>query len=137
MRQAFRRFAEKTAEVIGSPWTFLVAVALIVICGTSGALLGFTSFWHLLLDAMTILTFLMLFLLQNSQNRHAKATHLKLNELIRAVEGAHTHLVNLENLSDEQIERLERAFLRLRERHSGTSEQALEAVVQKLDEQAA
>jgi low affinity Fe/Cu permease len=51
--------------------------------------LGFSSFWFLLLDAMTILTFLMVFLLQNSQNRHAKTTHLKLNELIRAVEGAH------------------------------------------------
>jgi low affinity Fe/Cu permease len=128
VNEMFRTFANGTAKVMGSPWTFFSAVLLIIIWACSYRLFvhpgatedqwkrGFDT-WQLIINtATTIITFLMVFLIQNTQNRDAKAIHLKLDELIRAVEGARTHLVDLENLTDEELDRLEREFRRIHER---------------------
>ncbi len=113
----FRLFAERTASAIGSSGAFFAAVALILVWGISGLFFHFSDFWQLLVNTLTnVLTFLIVFLIQNSQNRDTKAIHLKLDELIRAVGQARTHLVGLENLSDDDLERLERQFQRIRQR---------------------
>ncbi len=114
MKDVFRQFATATAEAGGSPWTFLAAVAIVVVWGISGPLFGFSDTWQLVINTgTTIVTFLMVFLVQNTQNRDARAIHLKLDELLRAVQGARTGLVNLEALSDEDLHGLQRQFERL------------------------
>jgi low affinity Fe/Cu permease len=111
VKETFRRFATGSSEAAGSPWTFMLALLVIIVWGVSGPLFGFSDTWQLVINTgTTIVTFLMVFLVQNAQNRDAKATHLKLDELIRAVEGARTGLVNLETLSDEQLEKLHQQF---------------------------
>jgi low affinity Fe/Cu permease len=134
MNELFRTFANGTAKVMGSPWTFFGAVLLIIVWASSYRLFvppganedqwkkGFDT-WQLIINtATTIITFLMVFLIQNTQNRDAKAIHLKLDELIRALAGARTHLVDLENLTDEELNRLEREFRRIHEREKRKSE---------------
>src|SRR2546421_2767684 len=113
----FTRFAKWTARMAGRPVAFVAAVGIIALWGLSGPLFGFSDTWQLVINTgTTILTFLMVFLIQNTQNRDAKAIHLKLDELIRAVEGARTRLVHLEELSDEELADLERQFKHLHER---------------------
>jgi low affinity Fe/Cu permease len=114
MKRAFRRFAERTAAVTGSAWTFLIAVALILVWGITGPLFHFSDAWQLTVNTgTTIVTFLMVFLIQNTQNRDAVAIQLKLDELIRSVEGARTSLVDLENLDDDEILHLRQEFERI------------------------
>src|SRR6266851_8504833 len=111
----FSRFASETAQVVGHPYMFLAAVFVIAFWGFSGPYFHFSDTWQLIINTgTTIITFLVVFLIQNTQNRDAKALHLKLDELIRGVEGARTHLVDLEELSDEELERLQKQFTRLR-----------------------
>ncbi len=111
----FRTFAEGAAQAIGSSGAFFAALALLLVWAASGLLFRFSDAWQLVINTATnVLTFLIVFLIQNSQNRDTKAIHLKLDELIRAVDEARTHLVGLENLSDEDLERLERQFQRIR-----------------------
>lgn len=119
MNDIFRKFAQKTSELVGSPWAFMSAVAIIVIWAITGPLFGFSDTWQLVINTgTTIITFLMVFLIQNTQNRDAQAIHLKLDELIRAVGEARDELVDLEDLSDEDLEQLQEEFRRLREKHS-------------------
>lgn len=118
MREAFRKFASTTSRVVGSPWAFVVAVLLIIGWGLSGPVFGYSDTWQLVINTTTtIITFLMVFLIQNTQNRDAEAIHLKLDELIRAVHTARTRLVDLEELSDEQLDKLRAEFQHLRELH--------------------
>ena len=120
MNEWFRKFANKTSELTGSPWAFITAVLIIVGWAVSGPLLGFSDSWQLYINTFTtLITFLMVFLIQNTQNRDAKAIHLKLDELLRAVKGARTGLVDLENLSDEDLKKLQEQFQHLREQHHG------------------
>jgi len=117
MQDFFRKFANKASAVVGSAWAFIGAVLLIVIWGATGPLFHYSDTWQLVINTgTTIITFLMVFLIQNTQNRDAKAIHLKLDELIRGVKGARTGLVNLEDLSDEELERLQQEFKRLCEK---------------------
>jgi len=110
----FRRFAEVIARASGLPWTFLTALTLIVVWALSGPFFGFSDTWQLVINTTTtIVTFLMVFLIQNTQNRDAKALHLKLDELLRGVSGARTSLVQLELLSDEELDHLETQFAKL------------------------
>jgi low affinity Fe/Cu permease len=110
----FRRFAHRSAELVGSPSVFLLALAVVLVWAATGPLFAFSDTWQLVINTgTTIVTFLMVFLIQNTQNRDAKAIHLKLDELIRSVEGARNGLVNLEALSDEELKRLQREFERL------------------------
>jgi len=111
----FSRFANRTALWVGHPYVFILAVLVLVMWAVSGPFFHFSDTWQLIINtATTIVTFLMVFLIQNTQNRDAKAMHLKLDELIRAIEGARNQLVDLENLSDEELKRLEDQFRRLR-----------------------
>ena len=117
MNEKFRAFANKTAEAIGSPWAFLIAVTVTIVWAISGPFFGFSDTWQLLINTgTTISTGLIVFLIQNTQNRDAKAIHLKLDELLRGVEGARTSMVDLEDLSDEDLKKLQNEFQRLRER---------------------
>jgi low affinity Fe/Cu permease len=117
MNEAFRKFANKTSEAMGTPWAFIAAVLLILGWAITGPFFGFSEVWQLVINTgTTIITFLMVFLIQNTQNRDAKAIHLKLDELLRGVEGARTGMVDLEDLSDEQLRKLQNEFQRLRER---------------------
>ena len=102
---------------VGSPGAFLLAALSIVIWAAIGPIFHFSDTWQLVINtATTIITFLMVFLIQNTQNRDTKALHLKLDELLRGVGGARTSLVNLESLSDEELDRLQKEFERLRGR---------------------
>jgi low affinity Fe/Cu permease len=113
---AFRGFAHRSSTLLGSAWAFCGAVLVIIVWLVTGPAFHFSDTWQLIINtATTVITFLMVFLIQNTQNRDAKAVHLKLDELIRAVEGARNQLVDLENLSDEDLKKLEEQFRRLRQ----------------------
>jgi len=117
IRQRFRRFACATAEWVGSPWAFLVAIVLVVVWAVMGPVFHYSDTWQLVINTgTTILTFLMVFLIQSTQNRDATAIHLKLDELIRAVKGARTSLVRLEEFSDEELTALQEQFRHLHDR---------------------
>jgi low affinity Fe/Cu permease len=117
VREWFRRFACATADAVGSPWMFLLAVSLVVLWAMSGPAFHFSDGWQLVINTgTTILTFLMVFLIQSTQNRDAKSIQLKLDELLRAVEGARTKLVRLEDMSDDEIAELQAQFKRLHDR---------------------
>jgi low affinity Fe/Cu permease len=116
MSEAFRKFASKVSEATGSAWAFLAAVTIVVVWAVTGPLFHFSEVWQLVINTgTTIITFLMVFLIQNTQNRDSKAIHLKLDELLRAHEAARNSLVDLEDLSDEELKRLQAQFARLRE----------------------
>src|SRR5882672_1115630 len=100
----FRKFSHNTSVGVGSPWAFGIAVLVILTWGLSGPLFGFSDTWQLVINTgTTIVTFLMVFLIQNTQNRDAIAMHLKLDELIRAIKGARNRMVDLDELSDEEL----------------------------------
>jgi low affinity Fe/Cu permease len=112
---AFRVFARRSSMLLGSAWAFAGAVLVIVVWILTGPTFHFSDTWQLIINtATTVITFLMVFLIQNTQNRDAKAVHLKLDEIIRALEGARNQLVDLEDLSDEELKKLEEQFQRLR-----------------------
>ncbi len=120
---AFRIFARHSAVMLGSAWAFGGAVFVILVWILTGPTFHFSDTWQLIINtATTIITFLMVFLIQNTQNRDAKAVHLKLDEMIRALKGARNKLVDLEDLSDEELKKLEEQFQRLRKKaeHNGT-----------------
>ncbi|HEX5437998.1 MAG TPA: low affinity iron permease family protein [Gemmatimonadaceae bacterium] len=120
MNEFFRRCSHRSSEIVGSSWAFLVAVALIVVWALTGSLFRYSDTWQLVINTgTTIITFLMVFLIQNTQNRDAKAMQIKLDELLRAVARARTGMVDIEDLSDEQLNALQSEFKRLRE-DSGT-----------------
>jgi low affinity Fe/Cu permease len=111
---AFRVFARRSSIMLGSAWAFGGAVLVIVVWLITGPTFHFSDTWQLIINtATTVVTFLMVFLIQNTQNRDAKAMHLKLDELIRAMKGARNKLVDLEELSDEELSKLEEQFQRL------------------------
>src|SRR5438045_9401281 len=117
MSDVFRIFARRSSVVLGSAWAFATAILIIVIWGLTGPMFHYSDTWQLIINTgTTFVTFLMVFLIQNTQNRDAKAVHLKLNEVIRALKGARNELVDLEDLSDEDLKRLEEQFKRLRTR---------------------
>jgi low affinity Fe/Cu permease len=120
---AFRVFARHSSMILGSAWAFAGAVLVIAVWLLTGPTFHFSDTWQLIINtATTIITFLMVFLIQNTQNRDAKAVHLKLDEMIRALKGARNKLVDLEDLSDEELKKLEEQFQRMRKKaeHDGT-----------------
>ncbi len=125
MEEIFHKIAHRTAELVGSSWAFMLAVFSLIIWAATGPIFGFSDTWQLIINtATTIVTFLMVFLIQNTQNRDARAMHLKLDELIRGLDGARTGLVDIEDLSDAEMKRLELEFRELREREAQTSQNA-------------
>ena len=114
---AFRLFARRSSILLGSAWAFGGAILIIVVWGLTGPMFHYSNTWQLIINTgTTIVTFLMVFLIQNTQNRDAKAAHLKLDEIIRALKGARNQLIDLEKLSDEDLTSLEKQFERVRKK---------------------
>jgi low affinity Fe/Cu permease len=109
MNDAFRHLAHRTSMLVGSAYAFGLAVLVVFVWLLSGPFFDFSDTWQLVINTgTTIVTFVIVFLIQNTQNRDSRAMHLKLDELILYTKDADNELVNIENFTDEQIERLER-----------------------------
>jgi len=114
MHELFRRFSARASEIVGNPWSFILALIIIVIWGVTGPLFSFSDTWQLIINTgTTIVTFLMVFLIQNTQNRDARSIQLKLDELLRVTAGAATSIIDLDRLSDRQLAALERHYKRI------------------------
>jgi low affinity Fe/Cu permease len=112
---AFGSFASTASSWLGSKWAFLVAILIIVVWGASGPLFHFSDTWQLVINTgTTIVTFLMVFLIQNTQNRDAKAINLKLNELIYATSTAGDQMLDIETLSEEELNTLQARYEQIR-----------------------
>ena len=119
MKEIFHRFALLVSGVAGSPSAFVGAIIVIFVWGFSGPTFGFSDTWQLIINTgTTIVTFLMVFLIQNTQNRDSKAVHVKLDELLRGVKGSRTGLVDIEDLPDDELERLHNEFKELHEHYA-------------------
>jgi len=111
----FSRFATRSAGVVGAPWAFIAALASVVIWLVVGPRFGFSDAWQLVMNSWSnVITFLMVFLIQNSQNRDSKAINLKLDEVIRATQHAENEMIDIEKLSDHQLEELAKRYERIR-----------------------
>jgi low affinity Fe/Cu permease len=110
----FRKFSAKTAEIVGSPYSFGVALLMILVWAALGPRFGWSNSHQLFINTITtIVTFLIVFLIQNTQNRDTKALHLKIDELLKATRGARNSMIDLDRLSDQQLKRLEAEFKRI------------------------
>lgn len=113
----FSAFARAASDVLGSPWASLTAILVIVVWAITGPLFGFSDTWQLVINtSTTIVTFIMVFIIQNTQNRDSKAMHLKLDEVIRATGGARNSLVDLEDMPDDELKALAAEFAEMHER---------------------
>jgi low affinity Fe/Cu permease len=114
MNEKFRKFSHCVSELAGTSWAFLAAAIVVVIWIITGPVFHYSDTWQLVINTgTTIITFLMVFLIQNTQNRDSKAIQLKLDELIRAVDTARDDMIDIEELSDAQLKQLQSAFRRL------------------------
>jgi low affinity Fe/Cu permease len=115
-RSRFTRFAKATSRVTGRPAAFILAVGVILAWLVTGPLFRFSDTWQLVINTgTTIITFLMVFLIQNTQNRDAEAVQVKLDELLRATEGAHNALLDLEELEERELDQIRAGYARLAE----------------------
>ena len=119
MSRLFRALAVRTAHAVGSPWAFVLALATIAIWAVTGPYFKYSDTWQLIINTgTTIVTFLMVFLIQYTQNRETRIVALKLDELLRGVSGARTGLINLDHMTDEELEDVQQEFLRLRDKYA-------------------
>ena len=117
VNEIFRKFSTVCSAVLGSSWSFLLAIVVIVVWGLTGPLFDYSDTWQLMINTgTTIVTFLMVFIIQNTQNRDTKAIQLNLDELLKGVQGARSSLVGLEELTDDQINNLHQEFQGLRDK---------------------
>ena len=115
-KKGFQGFAHRVALAVGSPWAFVLALVVVIAWAVSGPLFHFSDAWQLTINTgTTIVTFLMVFVIQSTQNRDSRVLQLKLDELIRAVAAARNELVDMEDLSDEELQRLQAQFEALRQ----------------------
>lgn len=122
----FTRFAKATAHKAGRPGAFITAVTIILIWAITGPLFKFSDTWQLVINTgTTIITFLMVFLIQNTQNRDSEAIQVKLDELIRATKGAHNALLDLEELEEKELDRIRSTYQNLAKRSREAREQGL------------
>jgi len=116
MNEFFRHLAHRSALIVGSPWAFVTSVLLVIVWALAGPYYGYSDTWQLVVNTgTTVLTFLMIFLVQNTQNRDGRAIQLKLDELIRASKSSRNQLINLEDFSDEEMEKIHQQFRELHE----------------------
>jgi low affinity Fe/Cu permease len=112
---SFHTFAGRASLLVGSKWAFTTAVLIILFWGLSGPYFHFSDTWQLVVNtATTIVTFLIVFLIQNTQNRDARAIHLKLDEIIHSLKHARNEMIQIENLSDADLETISKNFERIR-----------------------
>lgn len=112
----FGRFAKGTSRAAGKPATFMLAMGIVVLWAATGPLFGYSDTWQLVINtSTTVVTFLMVFLIQATQNRDAEALQVKLDELIRATEGAHNALLDLEDIDEDQMDRIRDRYAKLAE----------------------
>lgn len=120
MSELFRHFAHHVAHAVGTPLAFIAAATSVIVWAVLGPIFAYSEDWQLIINTgTTIVTFLMVFVIQNSQNRDSASVHLKLDELLRAVDAARTELVSLEDLPDEELVRLHAEFARISGVNSG------------------
>jgi low affinity Fe/Cu permease len=113
----FTRFSKATARATGNPVTFAIALGVIVVWAVTGPIFHWSDTWQLVVNTgTTIVTFLMVFLIQSTQNRDAEAVHVKLDELLRVTPGAHNVLLNLEELEEHELERIRLVYVKLAEK---------------------
>ena len=128
MERIFGKAAGTVAHVAGRPVAFITCCSIVLIWAVTGPLFGYSDTWQLIINTgTTIITFLMVFLIQNTQNRDARAIHLKLDELIRAIDKARDQLIDLEEMEDAELDRLEQEFRRVRQLRSDRAAQRGEA----------
>lgn len=126
LEEGFRRAASAISVVAGSAWAFLIALAVVVVWAVTGPLFHYSNTWQLVINtSTTIITFLMVFLIQNTQNRDALAVHLKLDELVKSHDSARNDLIDLEECTDEELERLHKEFKRVRGRRTAAGARTL------------
>ena len=117
MNEAFRRFAQRTSVVLGTSYAFVAALLIVTLWAVSGPIFQFSTTWQLLINTgTTIMTFLMVFIIQNTQNRDNKAIHLKLDELIESISDARNELVDIEDATDDELDRLQKEYAGFREK---------------------
>lgn len=113
----FRAIATRVSNTAGSPYTFIIAILVIILWVSSGPMFNYSDTWQLVINTTTtIVTFLMVFLIQNTQNRDSKAIHLKLDELIKSVKGARDEIIDIEDLPDEVIDEIHKEFQALQQK---------------------
>lgn len=131
MNELFRRYAEATAHAVGSYWAFALALLTVAAWIVTGPYFGYSDTWQLFINTgTTVVTFLMVFLIQNTQNRESRIVTLKLDELLRGTEGARTGLIQLDHMTDEELEHVQSEFSRMREKYAPLVDDNL-AVVQR------
>jgi low affinity Fe/Cu permease len=119
MTDHFRVLAERAAHAVGTYWAFMLALLVVAMWAATGPIFNYSDTWQLIINTgTTIVTFLMVFLIQNTQNRETRIVTLKLDELLRGVEGARTGFIKLDNMSDEELEAVQVEFARLREKYA-------------------
>jgi low affinity Fe/Cu permease len=119
MNEIFHKFASKIAQLAGAPATFVLAVSMVIIWMLTGPTFGYSTTWQLVINTLTtIATFLMVFLIQNTQNRDSKAVHLKLDELLKTDKGARAGIVDVEDMSDDELEKLRLEFKHLHDHYA-------------------
>jgi low affinity Fe/Cu permease len=134
MRELFHHLAERTAHAVGSPWAFGLAVLTILVWAVTGPIFDYSDTWQLVINTgTTVVTFLVVFLIQNTQNRETRIVSLKLDELLRGVEGARTGLVQLDHMSDAELEIVQQEFSLLREKYAPLIDDDLAHVERELE----
>ncbi|HWE38456.1 MAG TPA: low affinity iron permease family protein [Isosphaeraceae bacterium] len=129
----FNRVASWTIRATGGRWGFLTALAAVIIWAATGPYFHFSDTWQMVVNTgTTIVTFLMVFLIQNAQNRESKAVHLKLDELIYAVKSARNELIDVENLTEEQLDQLAERYRAVAAKHHGRLRDRLEGVADEV-----
>jgi len=114
MNDRFHKFSAWISKIIGSPYAFFIAIAVLAFWGFSGFIFGFSEQWQIVINTVTtIITFLIVFLIQNTENRESKATHLKLDEIIRVIKQARNEMIAAEDFPEEKLEKLEKEFTAL------------------------
>lgn len=115
----FRKFATAVSGMAGNAYTFVIAILIIILWASTGSLFGYSNTWQLVINTFTtITTFIMVFLIQNTQNRDSKAIHLKLDELLKSIKGARDEIINIEELPDELIEDMHNEFRDLQTKYT-------------------